>query len=229
MVKGIIFDLDNTLYEYEEINLSAIDNLGAYVCEKLGITISEFRQAFDYAREATKIGMSECASQHNRMIYCQKALEYLNVNPTLYALEMYDTYWNTMLEQMKLNDGVLELMEKLQKKGINIGICTDLTTHIQHRKIRKLGLGSYVDYIVTSEEAGVEKPNIKIFQLILNKMGLEAKDTLFVGDSFQKDIIGAFQAGMKPVWYNKIKQAIPQDKVMFYEISNFYELEKYLI
>ena len=203
MFKGAIFDLDDTLYNYKDINSIAIEKVSEYVCVQFNIGKHTFYKAFEIARESTKNFMTyDCAAQHNRIIYFQKTLEILGVNPIAYALEMYDIYWNTLLDKMKLNNGVIEVFEYLKEKKIKIAICTDLTTHIQHRKIRKLGIEKYIDCIVTSEEAGAEKPNIKMFNLCINKLNIKSNEAFYVGDSFEKDIIGASNAGIFPIWYN---------------------------
>ena len=221
MFKGAIFDLDDTLYNYKDINNIAIEKVCEYVCVQLNIDKHTFYNAFEIARENTKNFMTyDCAAQHNRIIYFQKTLEVLGVNPIAYALEMYDIYWNTMLKKMELNDGVLDLFEYLKEKNIKIGICTDLTTHIQHRKLRKLEIDKYIDCIVTSEEAGLEKPNPRMFELCLKKLGLQPQETFYVGDSFKKDIIGANSVGIFPIWLSDNKKNFSVDGMKFEEINN---------
>lgn len=61
-------------------------------------------------------------------------------------------------------------------------LVTNLTTAIQLRKIQKFGLAGLIDFLVTSEEAGKEKPAPLIFRLALRKAGCAARDVLTVGD-----------------------------------------------
>lgn len=225
MIKGVIFDLDDTLYSYKDINDNAINKVCEYICKKLNINKENFYKAFELGRENTKKVMTyDCAAKHNRMIYFQKTLELLDENPISYALEMYDIYWNTMLETMKLNNGVIDLFEYLKRNKIKIAICTDLTTHIQHRKIRKLAIDKYIDCIVTSEEAGLEKPNPIIFELCLSKLGLGPQDTIYVGDSFKKDIIGSYNMGIMPVWFNENEINCAYKDIKFEHINSLTEV-----
>lgn len=225
MIKGAIFDLDDTLYNYKYINETAINKVCEYACKQLNIDKNTFYKAFELGRENTKKFMPyDCAAKHNRIIYFQKTLEVLGLNPIEYALEMYDVYWNTMLDKMKLNFGVIELFDYLKKNNIKIAICTDLTTHIQHRKLRKLKIDKYIDCIVTSEEAGLEKPNPIIFKLCLDKLQLEAKETFYVGDSFKKDIIGASNVGIFPILIGDNKKPISNDDVKFRYINDINEI-----
>lgn len=206
MYKAIIFDLDDTLYDYQSVHKLSMEKLRVFACEKLGVTGEEFDGAFSRAKEATKSLLDGTGAGHSRMLYCQKTLEYLGRNPVDGALEMHDCYWDCMLEHMKPRDGAVPLLEHLREDGVKIAVCTDLTAHIQHRKIRQLGLVPYIDVLVTSEEAGAEKPSEKIYSLILEKLGLEAKDCLFVGDSWEKDVDGPRRCGMDAVLFTDMEE-----------------------
>lgn len=229
MIKAVIFDLDNTLYDYDAINGKAIEFAGKWLCSKENIAYEEFLNAFDESRKLTKKCMRDCAAQHNRMIYFQKTSEYLGLNPIKYSLELYDKYWGYMLDNMQLANGVEKLLIHLKQSGIKIAICTDLTTHIQHRKLRKLGIADYVDVFVSSEEADAEKPDTKIFYMTIDKLGILPSEALYVGDSYEKDIIGAERVGMHSVWLNSHKRCEIGKRVKeLVEITTMDQLEKYI-
>lgn len=205
MYKAIILDLDDTLYAYESLNEAAVSALQDYTCNIFGVSAEEFSKAYGWARNETKKMLGETGASHNRILYCQKTLEYLGKRPTKCALDMYEAYWGYMLKNMVLREGVLELLEYCADEKIKIGICSDLTTHIQHRKLRQLGITNYVDAIVTSEEAGAEKPAPVMFKMILSKLGVNPEDALYVGDSLKKDIMGAEAEGIKALWLSNKK------------------------
>ena len=100
-----------------------------------------------------------------------------------------------------------------------------MTAQIQYRKIKKLNLDKYINYIVTSEEAGKEKPHQYIFMLCLDKMHLNKNDVCMVGDSFNKDIKGALSLGMNAYWINSNKEdMIHCDIKHVTELGSFKEL-----
>ena len=228
MIKGILFDLDDTLYDYNALNRNAVSALTAYSCEKLQVSKETFEKAFSHGRQETKKGIDTLAAAHNRMIYMQKTLEYLQINPFAYALEMYDVYWNYMLENMCLFKGAEELLCYLKNKGVQLAICTDLTTHIQHRKVRKLGLDQYINVIVTSEEVGVEKPNIKMFLTVLDKLKMSPDEVLYVGDSYERDMVGAKKCGMRTYWYNPEGKKIEKINMVDKEFKDYAMLRRLL-
>ena len=201
MFKGVIFDLDGTLYDYAANDMIAMKNLCARAKERLGIEEEEFLEAYGQARKLVKSRLTEGAAQHNRLIFCQTALELLEINPFHHALELYEAYWGCFLEHMVPYDGVPDMLKQLKAIGIRTAICTDMTAHIQYRKIRQLGLADDIEMLVTSEEIGEEKPSPLMFQRSLKKLGLKPKDAAYIGDSFERDIKGASACGLHAIWF----------------------------
>lgn len=208
MIKAVIFDLDDTLYDYETLDKKARANVEAFTCKTLGITAEKYEEAYQFGRQETKRRLPDAGAGHNRLLYCQKTLEYLDVLPMPLSLRMYEEYWGTFLREMKLFPGVKDLFRYLKQKEIPIMICTDLTAHIQHRKIGALGITKDIKYLVSSEEAGKEKPAKEIFDLCLDKLRLPPESIWLVGDDLERDVKGALRAGMKAVWFH------PEEKEM---------------
>lgn len=229
MIKAVIFDLDDTLYDYKALERAAFECVGELVRERLGVSEEQYEEAFMRARQITKEKLGETAASHSRMLYFQKTLEYLDIRPLYLALEMYETYWGFFLDHMALYPGVRELLEALHEKYIRVGVCTDLLAHIQHRKLRRLGMMDDVDCLVTSEEAGVEKPAPGIFNLCLEKLRLPAGEVCFVGDNLERDVKGAIAAGLQAVWFHpEGKGAFQEERVQdgFDMVTDYEELHQ---
>lgn len=80
-----------------------------------------------------------------------------------------------------------------------------MTAYVQYQKLKKLGVMPYVDFIVTSEEAGAEKPAQCFFELCLKKAGCKPEECVFIGDNLEHDVLGAARCGMAGVWYRPKK------------------------
>lgn len=196
MIKGILIDIDNTLYDYESTHKIAMEAVLKEADKHFNKT--EFLTNFNIARKQIHNELKNTASSHNRLLYFQRTLELLNNNDFIIAKKLYNTYWETFIENIKLFDGVIEFLENY--KHLKICFLTDLTADIQYKKIEKLQLNKYAKYLVTSEEIGVEKPNKKMFNSALKKMKLKNNEVCMIGDSYEKDILGAINVSIKPYW-----------------------------
>ena len=79
-----------------------------------------------------------------------------------------------------------------------------------------MGLSEYVDIMVTSEEAGREKPSEAVFELIIKKSGVLPWELLMIGDSYEKDIKGAENVGMNAMLFEMDKKDSMMAKVLEY-------------
>ncbi len=235
MIQTVIFDLDDTLYDYDILDGKARENAARFTCKQLAISRKRYDEAYLFGRTETKRRLSEMGAGHNRLLYFQKMLEYLDVPPIPLSLQIYEQYWGVFLSEMKLYDGAKELLDYLKEKQISIVICTDLTAHIQHRKIEALGLAPYVRYLVSSEEAGKEKPAQEIFRLCLEKLKVPPETVLYVGDSFHKDVEGALRAGMKAVWFHpkerqtNMEGGTPSETAKYLQAENYAQIKELIV
>jgi putative hydrolase of the HAD superfamily len=177
--------------------------------------------AYERARKQVHIELCETAASHNRLLYFQKMLEILNINPMKHSLKLYNIYWDNFLDIIKPFEEIYLLLDKYKDR---ICLITDLTAHIQYRKIKKIGLEKYCDKLVTSEETGHEKPHPYIFISALNKLGLRADEVCMIGDNFKKDILGSAALGIESIWFNhEDKQESHNDKLIT-EVKSFNEI-----
>ena len=86
-----------------------------------------------------------------------------------------------------------------------------MTTYVQLRKIIKLKINNYIDFLVTSEETGSEKPHSVMFLQGLKKANCLASEAIMIGDSRKKDIAGANSVGIDTIWITKSK-ILPTEK-----------------
>ena len=169
--KAVIFDTDNTLYPYDPAHKAATHAVEEKVVKMLGINKEEFTRSFNEARKEIKGRLGSVASSHSRLLYMQVAIEKLGLKTRiLLTLDLEQTYWRTFLNNCKLFPGVLDFIHILKSKGIATANITDLTAQIQFRKLIYFGLDELFDYVVTSEEAGRDKPNRQPFKIALDKL-----------------------------------------------------------
>ncbi len=205
-IQCVIFDIDNTLYSYDAAHAVAFERLTAFVQERLGLGAQAFHALHRETMAALKRRMGDVAATHNRFIRYQNILEGLGADPRL-ALEMDELYWSSLLEAAVPMPGAAETLEALRSRGIRLGVGTDMTARMQFLKLERLGLLPLIDFMVSSEEAGAEKPEARFFALCVEKARVPAENCLFVGDSLEKDALGSQRCGLRGVWFHSAEEA----------------------
>jgi len=189
---AFLFDTDNTLYSYTLAHTAAQKAVRDKVVGTFSITRDDFDHAFKEARNQVKTRLKHTASSHSRLLYLQRMLEIMGLgSQVLLALDFEQTYWRTFLSNAILFDGVKEVLDDIRLLGIPTAIVTDLTAQIQFRKVVYFGLDQHFDYIVTSEEAGFDKPHEAPFQIAIEKMRPKGDCIWMIGDNPVNDIRGA--------------------------------------
>lgn len=224
MIKAVIFDIDNTVYSYDENHVYGMQALAEYCTGAFGISREEMEKCYRQAGTimVNRIG-TDTAAIHSRMIRVQCMLELLGQPLFPHARNMYHAYWDTFIEHIEPNPGVLKFMQELKKRNIRIGMGTDMTACIQYRKLEAVGAAPYIDFIVTSEEAGIEKPHYHFFDICVEKAGVRPEECAFIGDNVKKDIEGAWESGLKGIWYTQEKEA--PERRYFPTLRSFTEID----
>ncbi len=128
------------------------------------------------------------------------------------AVAFHEAY---VIEQTNISlfPEVQALIEVLHKQGKQLAILTNGQENHQTMKIKQLGLSKWfpIENIFISETIGHAKPKREIFDFVEKKLKLNQSKTVYVGDNFEKDIIGAKQAGWKAIWMNHRNRVLPHD------------------
>ena len=109
-------------------------------------------------------------------------------------------------------EGALELLQAVHGRAAT-GVVTNNVASEQRQKIAACRFEQHLDAVVISEEAGVTKPDPRIFDIALERLGWPAAETVMLGDAWSTDIEGARAAGIRPVWFNRFGAASPDPSV----------------
>ena len=200
MIKAIFFDVDNTLYSEKQAHAAAFPKVQEYAQTHLNLSPDLFEQLYKDQMAQMKALLGKNAAIHNRMIRFLRILEVRRL-PLYHAEVMNSLYWNTLLENTRPEEYLRECLDALKGQGYLLGIGTNMTLDWQMAKLRKLGLTDYFSILLSSEEAGTEKPDPTFFRMCAEKAGLSPSQCLYIGDSLSGDVLGAQSAGMQALWY----------------------------
>ena len=225
---AVAFDLDGTLYPNYRFYLRLIPFL---------VKEQRFMRVFGRARNRLRKESGE--NRENSGSFYQRQAQYmaeiLKKDPAFLGErteKLIYRGWEPLFKKVKLFPHVKETLMALRERGIKLGLLSDFPPE---KKLENLGLSGYWDVVLCSEMIGRLKPDPLPFLELCRAMALLPEKILYVGNSFNYDILGAQRAGMKAAWIKPklslgIKKRIPGAKItgkadfVFYDyrqLSNF--------
>lgn len=199
-VQGIFLDIDDTLYNYNVCHEYALKSCYKKLSPKIKKIKNQNKFFAEYKNYRKQISTEKknnglCRSRYLAFLYFLDNISFKNNFKDALILE--DIYWDKFISKIRPHKGLKKFLLKCKKKGIEVCAITDMQIRFQIKKIIKLGINEYIDNIVSSEEAGCEKPNLNIFKLAYCKMSCNKKTIVMIGDNYKKDILGAKRFGIK--------------------------------
>lgn len=203
-IKVLFIDVDDTLYSYKEQHQKAI--LKCYEEFKKvdsSLTFEEFNFKYREARDSVTDRLKPTGACRSREFAFLEMFEELKIDRAyILANDFTNIYWDSFYKNMKLFNNVLKILQEAKAKGIVTCAITDMLHGVQVRKLKALKVTNYIDFLVSSEEVGFEKPSEKIYNLAFKKVShivdnLKEEEVLMIGDSEKKDYNGAIKMGFK--------------------------------
>jgi len=212
MVRAVLFDLDDTLFDHRGCARDALaaihqvhQGLRAMPFDELERTHAGFLE--DLHRD---VMLGRVPIDVARVERFRRLLDAAGIAPSMpLAAELASTYRETYLTRRRAVAGAAPLLAAVRQRA-KVGIVSNNLLDEQQEKLSICGLDRLVDVLVVSEEAGVSKPDPAIFQMALDRLGVGATDTVMVGDSWAADVIGARAAGIRAIWFNPAGEAAPE-------------------
>ncbi|NPA86390.1 MAG: HAD-IA family hydrolase [Candidatus Diapherotrites archaeon] len=220
MYRLLLLDIDDTLYDATSLYRMAEERAFKELRRHYPLLSWDlFKEVYKRAREDVHRVLGGSASMHNRFLYFQRMMEILGLTlePQL-LIKLTDIYWNTVFRNARPFPGVIKTLRTLKEHNVRIGVVTDLLAQTQAHKLRALGVSRYVDFMVTSEETGREKPHPSMFLTALHKARMSPEEAVMVGDNLEKDVLGAKAVGITGVLFGR------EDPRADHSIKNFEEL-----
>ena len=143
------------------------------------------------------------------------------------ARKLSERYLEILPTKKNLFHDTIEILDYLKSRDYPMHLITNGFEKTQYAKINNSGIRSYFTHIITSEQAGIMKPHVAIFEFALQKAGILAEEAIMVGDTLDADIEGANNAGIDSVYFNP---AVPATGpvVPTFVINNLAELKTIL-
>lgn len=219
-VQVILFDLDNTLYEYAPCHEAGLEAAHQAMNKESRIPSAAFLDLHDLVRKRLARQLKGQAASHERSLFFKGLVgEFLCLNPAQGAghgthpsltLLLYQAYWESFLKTMRPAPEAHAVLGQLASTH-RLALVSNHTTLVQLKKVVALKIDPYFSAIVTSEEAGAEKPDGRIFSHALSALDSSPNQALMVGDDLHADYHGARAAGLQAVLCTQFLSAVDSE------------------
>jgi len=206
VIKAVFFDWFNTLAHFEppreKLYSQAFRQFGIELPPKQVIRGILTADRY-YFEENAKSPVGKRSPQEQIEVYVHYPKAILTEAGVKVPKELPLKIMQIVVQQFKgitfaLFDDVLSTLKTLKEQRLILGLLTNLAKDM-NSICRKLGLGPYLDFVVTSGEVGADKPKPPIFLAALQQAGVNASEAVHVGDQYKLDVIGARGVGITPV------------------------------
>jgi len=190
LIKGVIFDLDNTLLDFMKMKEFAVKAAIKGMIEA-GLKVNEDKSYIEINSIYEEFGWE---NQKVFDVFLEKSIGHVD-NKFLAAGIV--AYRRAREANLMAYPNVNKTLLALSKSGIKLGVVSDAPSREAWMRIYYLNLYHYFDVVITFDDSGERKPSPIPFQLALDGMGLRPEETIMIGDWPERDVVGAQQIGMK--------------------------------
>lgn len=220
-IKLVSFDGDGTLWDFQKVMRYSL----SYVLDELKqsdpdvasmLSIDKMIEIRNRVAEESK-GKITNLEDIRLEAFRQTLIDIGRPDYTL-ASHLNEVYLKHRFEDIELYEDVLPVLQKLKRK-YTIGLLSNGNSYPE-----RCGLEGIFQFVVFSQDHGVEKPDPEIYRIALKKAGCSKEELLHVGDSLENDVIGAKNAGIKSIWLNRNQDKTSPEIEAECEIQSLIEL-----
>ena len=204
MVKAVFLDFYNTLVRF----WPPLDEIQQAACRELGLNVSKegvrkgYVLADDFmSQENAVLPLADRNPEERGRFFAEYERLILQGAGIDVTTRLAEQVWQMAIQVPKdfdLFEDVVPGLDLLKKRGITLGVISNLRQDMD-QLCRKLGLEPYLNFCVTSAEAGAEKPHPPIFLAALKRAQVSPEEAVHVGDQYRSDVEGAKAVGIVPV------------------------------
>lgn len=191
MIKSVLFDLDGTLLDRD----ASLEKFVTVQHDRLATYLNCIPKR-DYVAKFIEL---DCRGHVWKDEVYQSLVAEFKIDGLSWQ-ELLDDYETQFMFHCVPFRYLAEMLDALKKQGYLLGIVSNGLGSFQTRSIDGLQIRDYFDEVLISEIEQVRKPQPEIFNRALRRLRVSAKESVFVGDHPEADIIGAKGAGLRAIW-----------------------------
>jgi putative hydrolase of the HAD superfamily len=208
-VKLVLFDLDDTLMAFDLVSNEAWEKAVDIFLQNHNIPVERdiilekihnTRKWYWADSERHKTGRKNMANARKEIV--KLALKNYQDIETKELDKLADDYTQIQESLWYLFDDAEDTLKKIKNKNIKLGIITNGTSASQRGKLKRFDIEKYFDYFFIEGEIGYGKPDIKMYEYMLEETKIPADKIIMIGDNLVWDIEPPQKLGIKTIWIN---------------------------
>ncbi len=202
--KNLFIDLDDTLWDiHQNAKECLVEIYKDYQYDKYYPTFDDYYNVYMPSNNNLWAQYRQGIIKKDELIVERFLfpLREFGIDSAEYAKSVSDDFLERTTKKTKLIDGTIDLLDYLKPK-YRMHILSNGFTEVQYKKIENSGLKPYFDKIILSEDAKINKPHPDIFTYALVNTNSRRDQTVMIGDSWDADIVGAYNSRIDQIWFN---------------------------
>lgn len=205
--KSLFIDLDDTLWDTYHNNKECLKEV--YTAHNFGRYYASFEAFFDIYWPHNMLLWEQYRNREidkqflivDRFRY---VLRPLGIEDDKTSLAINNEFLQRTTTKTRLVPGAIELLEYLHP-SYRLFILSNGFREVQSKKLINSGLAPYIERMVLSEDACIQKPHKEIFDYALRNTNSRRSESLMIGDCWEADIVGAHNSRIDQIWLNPDK------------------------
>lgn len=201
-IKAVLFDVDGVIFNRDQAEKESLYS----VLEKEFIAVPyDFLEKW---KKSNSIVWAKCdngdfTAEYAKYYRWQLLFQEYGISLTFdNAIRLSDMYYQLTCSKEYLVRDFQNILDLCQNSGLVMGIITNGFEYVQRNKLESCGVNHYFTEMFAENNTGYRKPDIRMFQSAIKTIKVEALETIYIGNSYEDDIIPALQVGMKPIWFD---------------------------
>ncbi len=229
-MKAVLFDLDDTLFDHKHSRLKGLEALQKKFQKLRAVSLEELEEEHERL-----LGASDyCATPSGNLIMADVTTQGISKLCAMYGINLsieeekntVELYTKEYCKNRQPVPGSIELLTTLMNYA-KLGVIANGQVDQEMEKLKACKIDKLLDYFIISESDCYKKPSKQLFEIALEKVDVTPSNAVYVGDSWNCDILPAIDVGMKAVWLNRYGLENPNPKIAS-EINTFIDVDNNL-
>lgn len=225
-----MFDLDDTLFDHKHSRLKGLEALQKRIQKLKPVPLEELEEEHQRLLAAADY----CSVPSGNLVMADVTTHGISKLCAMYGVTLsieeekttVDLYTKEYLKSRQPVPGSIELLTTLMNYA-KLGVIANGQVDQEMEKLKTCKIDNLLDYFIISENTCYKKPSKQLLEIALEKVGVEPSNAVYVGDSWNCDVLPAVAVGMKAVWFNRYGIENP-DPTIASEINTLVDVDKNL-